>query len=134
MTESNFNNFKRFALKARTWRAHDFKSDSPHKYHREIEIRDKSPEYNVAESKESFMHQAMPETKGEKRFFLYRNKIATRIDRADKNWHTYLQYDCNNPPPIRPSVDFDKTTDRKPNVVHSGYPIRLSLEHVTDLP
>ena len=65
---------------------------------------------------------------------MYRNKVATRVDRADKDWHTYLEYNSNQPPEIRPSVEFDKTTDRKPNVVHSDYPIRLSLEHVTDLP
>ena len=34
----------------------------------------------------------MPKTKGEKRFDLYREKIATRIDRADKHWNVYLDY------------------------------------------
>ena len=38
------------------------------------------------------MHKSMPKTKGEKRFYLYKDKIATRIDRSDKNWHTFLQY------------------------------------------
>jgi hypothetical protein len=35
----------------------------------------------------------MPKTKGEKRFYLYKEKIVTRKDRADKDWHTFLQYD-----------------------------------------
>jgi len=32
----------------------------------------------------------MPKTKGEKRFYLYREQIATRKDRTDKDWHTFL--------------------------------------------
>ena len=102
VTESNFNNYKRFALKARTWRAHDFNSDSGHQYLKEVETRDKSPEYNVMEAKESFMHRAMPETKGEKRFFLYRDQVKTRVDRSDKDWHTYLDYNWHKQPEVKP--------------------------------
>jgi len=41
---------------------------------------------------EEFIHQSMTKTKGEKRFYLYKEKIATRKDRADKNWNTFLDY------------------------------------------
>ena len=39
VTESNFNNFKRFSFKARTQKAHPFDSDSGHQYLREVEER-----------------------------------------------------------------------------------------------
>jgi hypothetical protein len=72
----------------------------------------------------------MSKTKGEKRFYLYREKIATRHDRVDKQWHTFLDYDAN-PHKIKPrisqTITIDQTTDRKDNEVHSSYPIRLSL-------
>lgn len=72
ITESNFNNFKRFSFKARTQKAHPFNSDSGHQYLREVEEREKSPEYNILATNEGFVHRSMPNTKGEKRFFLYR--------------------------------------------------------------
>jgi hypothetical protein len=51
----------------------------------------------------------------------------TRRDRADKDWHTYLEYDTQREKKIHNAVDFDKALDRKDNEVHSKYPIRLSL-------
>lgn len=72
VTESNFNNFKRFSFKPRLQRAHQFESDSGHEYLREVEERDRSPEYDVQASNETFVHRSMPKTKGEKRFYLYR--------------------------------------------------------------
>ena len=68
----------------------------------------------------------MPKTKGEKRFYLYKEKIATRFDRSDKNWHTFLEFDHN----IRKdsaTINFSQTLDRRDNDIHSKYPIRLSL-------
>jgi hypothetical protein len=35
----------------------------------------------------------MSKTKGEPRFFLYREKIVTRKDRADPFWNTQLEYE-----------------------------------------
>jgi len=53
----------------------------------------------------------MPETKGEKRFFMYRDKIATRHDRNDKIWHTFLEYNTHRDERFT-TIDFNKTTDR----------------------
>ena len=43
ITESNFNNYKRFSFQPRVQRAHNFDSDSGHEYLREVEERDRSP-------------------------------------------------------------------------------------------
>jgi hypothetical protein len=72
ITESNFNNFKRFSFKARVQKAHPFDSDSGHQYLREVEEREKSPEYDIQASNEAYVHRSMPNTKGEKRFPLFR--------------------------------------------------------------
>lgn len=69
----------------------------------------------------------MPKTKGEKRFYLYREKIATRKDRADQHWHTFLEYHPANIHHLANTLDFDQRTERRENEVHSKYPIRLSL-------
>ena len=55
----------------------------------------------------------MPKTKGEKRFFLYKDKIVTRIDRSDKSWHTYLDYKDAPHPKLHDTVVFDQALDRK---------------------
>ena len=68
----------------------------------------------------------MPKTKGEKRFFLYKEMIANRHDRSDKNWHTFLEYEWKMPKKTS-TIDFDQTLDRRDNDIHSKYPIRLSL-------
>lgn len=68
----------------------------------------------------------MPKTKGEKRFFLYKDKIVTRVDRSDKNWHTFLEYDSGTKEKTG-GVDFNQTLNRRDNDIHSKYPIRLSL-------
>ena len=127
VTESNFNNYKRFSFKSRPQNSHRFESDSGHEYLKEVETRDKSPEYDVRDSDESIVHKSMPKTKGEKRFYLYKDKIATRIDRSDKQWHTFLNYNGDITPKMHNTVVFDQELDRKENVVHSKYPIRLSL-------
>ncbi len=72
------------------------------------------------------MHRSMPRTKGEKRFYLYKDVIATRLDRSDNNWHTILEYDVKEPRNEKQIV-FSQTLDRKDNDIHSKYPIRLSL-------
>jgi len=36
ITESNFNNYKRFSFKPRMWKAHAFDSDSNHQYLKEV--------------------------------------------------------------------------------------------------
>ena len=81
ITESNFNNFKRFSFQSRPQNSHKFESDSGHEYLKDVEIREKSPEHDVRDSDESIVHKSMPKTKGEKRFFLYKDQIRTRIDR-----------------------------------------------------
>lgn len=126
VTESHFNNYRRFSFQSRPQRAHLFTSDSGHEYLREVEERERSPEYDIASANESFMHKSMPKTRGEKQFFLYREKIATRHDRVDKNWHTFLEYEPNMPRNGK-QADFNQTLDRRDNDVHSKYPIRLSL-------
>ena len=72
------------------------------------------------------MHKSMPKTKGEKRFYLYKDQIVTRHDRSDKNWHTFLGYNTEIER-MNKTINFDQTIDRKENEVHSKYPIRLSL-------
>lgn len=72
VTESNFNNYKRFNLKKNPQKSHRFESDSGHEYLKEVETRDKSPSYDIQASDESFVQKSMPKTKGEKRFSLYR--------------------------------------------------------------
>lgn len=72
------------------------------------------------------MHRSMPNTKGEKRFFLYKDRIVTRVDRSDRNWHTFLEYEKEKGK-RRAAVDFNQTLSRKDNDIHSKYPIRLSL-------
>ena len=47
VTESNFNNYRRFNLKAKPQKAHKFESDSGHEYLKEVETREKSPEYDI---------------------------------------------------------------------------------------
>ena len=69
----------------------------------------------------------MPKTKGEKRFFLYKDQVRTRIDREDKQWHTILAYDADIKPKLNKTITIDQQIDRKDNIVHSNYPIRLSL-------
>ena len=46
-TESNFNNYKRFSMRANKKKCHNFKSDFPHQYLRSIENREIEPEYDV---------------------------------------------------------------------------------------
>lgn len=127
VTESNFNNYKRFSFKPREHKSHSFQSDSAHQYLKEVETREKSPEYDILAINESFAHRSMPKTKGEKRFYLYKEKIATRFDRADKEWLTFLDYDAKERHRLHNAVDFDQTLPRRENEVHSSYPIRLSL-------
>lgn len=74
----------------------------------------------------------MSKPKGFIEFDKYREMIATRLDRNDPNWHTKLLYypqeESNNK-----TIHFDQLLDRKPNDIHSKYPMRLSLEKVTRL-
>lgn len=126
ITESNFNNFRRFSFQSHPEHSHHFASDSAHQYLKEVEDRDRLPEYDILATNESFMHRSMPKTKGEKRFFLYKDKIATRVDRSDHYWHTFLDYETEKGKK-RPAVDFNQTLSRKDNDIHSKYPIRLSL-------
>lgn len=72
ITESNFNNYQRFSFRSKPQKSHHFESDFGHEYLKEVETRDKSPEYDVRDSDESFVHNSMPKTKGEKRFSMYR--------------------------------------------------------------
>lgn len=127
VTESNFNNFRRFSFKSKPQNSHKFESDSGHEYLKEVETREKSPEYDVRDSDESIVHRSMPKTKGEKRFFLYKDDIKTRIDRSDKQWNTFLEYKADIQPKLNKTITIDQQIDRKDNVVHSNYPIRLSL-------
>jgi len=118
ITESNFNNFKRFSFKSKPQKAHKFESDFGHEYLKEVETRDKSPEYDIRDSDESIVHRSMSKTKGENRFSLYREKIATRHDRADKEWHTFLEYDASPhklKPRISQTITIYHTTDRRDN-------------------
>jgi hypothetical protein len=127
VTESNFNNYKRFSFKPREQKSHSFQSDSAHQYLKEVETREKSPEYDILAVNESFAHRSMPKTKGEKRFYLYKEKIVTRFDRSDKEWLTFLDYDAKERHRLQNAIDFDQTLPRRENEVHSSYPIRLSL-------
>ena len=61
--ESNFNNYRRFSLRVSPEKAHDFNSDSPHKYLEKSQIP-KNPEYDLTNSNESFLRKAMSRTKG----------------------------------------------------------------------
>ena len=81
----------------------------------------------MRDSDESIVHKSMPKTKGEKRFFLYKDEIKTRIDRSDKQWHTFLEYNPDIKQKLNKTITIDQQTDRKDNIVHSNYPIRLSL-------
>jgi hypothetical protein len=126
ITESHFNNYRRFSFQSHPEKSHPFGSDSAHQYLREVEDRDRLPEYDILATDESFMHRSMPKTKGEKRFFLYKDQIVTRHDRSDKDWHTFLEYDSTHPNRTA-AADFNQTVSRKNNDVHSKYPIRLSL-------
>jgi len=90
--ESNFNNFDRFKFKPREFRAHSFRSDFGHEYLKEVETRDRSPEYDIQTGNESFIQQSMSKPKGFIEFDKYREMIATRLDRNDPNWHTKLLY------------------------------------------
>jgi hypothetical protein len=62
--ESNFNNFDRFKFKPREYRAHNFKSDFGHEYLKEVETRERSPEYNIEVGDESFIRKSMAKPKG----------------------------------------------------------------------
>jgi hypothetical protein len=126
ITESHFNNYRRFSFQSHPEKSHPFTSDSGHQYLKDVEDRDRLPEYDIQATDESFMHKSMPKTKGEKRFFLYKDEIVTRHDRSDKNWHTFLEYDAEGRKK-RTAIDFNQTLSRKNNDVHSKYPIRLSL-------
>lgn len=63
------------------------------------------------------------------RFDLNRDKITTRVDRADPHWVQNLEYLPEEEVSEQfKTISFDLTTDRKPNEVHSKYPIRQSLK------
>lgn len=66
------------------------------------------------------------------RIALNRDKIATRIDRVDPYWMQSLDYSEDILKAVNPlelkTIDFDLCTGRKPNEVHSQYPIRQSLK------
>lgn len=127
VTESHFNNYHRFSFQSRPDKSHPFTSDSGHQYlKKEVEDRDRLPEYDITSTDESFLHRSMPKTKGEKRFYLYRDRIITRHDRSDKYWHTFLEYDSEEKKKTT-AINFHQTLDRRDNDVHSKYPIRLSL-------
>ena len=74
----------------------------------------------------------MAKPKGFVEFDKYREVIATRVDRNDPEWHTKLKYE-----PVKErnskTIHFDQLLDRRPNDIHSKYPIRLSLEKITRL-
>jgi hypothetical protein len=58
---------------------------------------------------------------------MYKEQIVTRHDRSDQNWNTYLEYETERKPRLNNTIAFDEGLDRRPNEVHSQYPIRLSL-------
>jgi hypothetical protein len=58
---------------------------------------------------------------------MYKDEIKTRIDRNDKHWNTFLQYNSDIRPKLNKTITIDDQTDRRDNAVHSTYPIRLSL-------
>ena len=126
ITQSHFNNYRRFSFQSHPDKSHHFVSDSAHQYLKQVEERDRMPEYDLLATNETFVHKSMPKTRGEKRFFLYRDQIRARQDRSDKNWHTFLEYDSQQ---LRKTsaVDFNQTVNRKDNDIHSKYPIRLSM-------
>ena len=59
-------------------------------------------------------------------FDQFKDKIATRFDRNDPQWYTRLQYEEIEESKSK-TIAFDQLLDRKPNDIHSKYPIRLSL-------
>ena len=62
--ESNFNNFDRFKFKSREFRAHSFRSDFGHEYLKDVELRDRSPEYDIEAGDESIIRKSMVKPKG----------------------------------------------------------------------
>lgn len=124
--ESNFNNFERFKLKPREYKAHSFRSDFGHEYLKEIETRDRSPEYNIEACNESFVRPSMSKAKGFMEIDKFREIIATRFDRNDPEWHTKLAYEPLEERSNR-TISFDQLLDRRPNDIHSKYPMRISL-------
>lgn len=113
IVESNFNNYERFGWKAKPTRAHDFNSDDSHQYLREVEEREKSPEYDLMGSDESIIRMSMAKTKGEKRFYKYREKIRTKYDRADPDWFTSLLYNTEQKWRVRNTGLFEQSPGRK---------------------
>lgn len=87
-------------------------------------------------SKEEFFRMALRSPRGEMRINSFREQIKTRKDRADPNWMQTIQYDPNydgKDPKRNQTIDYELTTNRQINEVHSKYPIRQSLKPYTPL-
>lgn len=79
-------------MSPKTRKAHDFNSDSGHKFMSHIYEREIEPEYDTLESNEELIRKSMRKPKGELRFNLFKNNITTRFDRADPDWLQTLDY------------------------------------------
>jgi hypothetical protein len=92
-------------------------------------LSDKLPEYDVLKQNEGFLRLAMAKPKGSMQFDRFKEKIVTRLDRFDPEWHTQLQYESikQKETSLEKKLCFDNQTNRQPNDIHSKYPIRLSL-------
>ena len=72
---------------------------------------------------------AKSKPKGSLQFDRFKEKIVTRLDRFDPEWHTQLEYlpNTQKETSLEKKLCFENQTNRQPNDIHSKYPIRLSL-------
>lgn len=82
-------------LKPRRLKGISFNSSVGHRYLKEVDDKDDTPEfYNIQQSKESLIRKSFKEPRVNVNFGSFRDKIATRYDRVDPNWH--LSLDTSN--------------------------------------
>ena len=78
----------------------------------------------------------MEKPKGDVKFDRYKDVIKSRHDRPDPQWHLSIESIDTEKMPIKKqklaTIDIDRSLSRKANDIHSKYPIRLSLEKITN--
>lgn len=105
-----------------------FESSVGHQYSKEIDEKEPVPEiYDIEKCKQSFIQKSFIEPNVYVKFASFRDRIATRYDRADPDWHLKMDTsDCRIEQKDL-SYDFKNYSPRKLNEVQSKYPIRASL-------
>lgn len=80
--ESNFNNMRRFSTRPKIAKAHDFNSDSPHKY-----LEDKEPQpvpcFDLEKTNWNQLKKLWDGNRADLKFDRFRDRITVKQDRSE---------------------------------------------------